>query len=88
LKLRILVCTLIVVLLVSFYVMVIPSLELSNEKALMKSLVLVGHDGSSPFVTLRMGDTLAVVAEVDDVSNAYFLRVQDALARFSQSRVE
>lgn len=76
-KFRILVFAVIVVLLVSSYVTIIPSLELCSEKALMKSLLLVGHEGSFSFVTLRMGDTLAVVAKVDDVSNAYLLTVQD-----------
>jgi hypothetical protein len=76
LKLKILVFALILVLLVSFYMTVIPSLELVSEKMLMKSLVLHGREGSSSFVTLRMSDALRVVAEVDDASNAYFLTVQ------------
>ena len=85
-KLRILVFALIVVLLVSSYVTVIPSLELSSEKTLMKSLALVGHEGSSSFVTFRMSDTLAVVAEVDDASNAYLLTIQDDAGEvFSES---
>jgi len=65
------------VLLVSSYLTVIPVLELSTEKTLVRSVFLQGYEGSSSFAMLRMSDVLTIVAEVDSASNAYLLEVQD-----------
>jgi hypothetical protein len=64
-------------LLVSSYMTVIFTLELITEKALVRSVVFRGHENSSSFVMLRMGDVLSIVAEVDNASNAYLLVVQN-----------